>query len=79
MLIGNDKFERMWNEAVLGYFKIVTQDFPGRTEKTTTSDRIAGFRAENRIRDLSNTVQKFSTLDRDLILSVGNYLKNAYV
>jgi hypothetical protein len=42
-----NKLETTWKKAVVAYFKILSQHWPGGTEENPkTSVRIAGFRAE---------------------------------
>jgi hypothetical protein len=42
-----DESEMMWKEAVITYFMVVFHNFPGATNKsTTTLVRVAGIRAE---------------------------------
>jgi hypothetical protein len=44
MVIGDDELERMWKEAVVAYFKVLSRHSPGGTEentKTLSQDSLA--------------------------------------
>jgi hypothetical protein len=44
----NDGLERMWKEAVVAYFKVLSRHLPGGTEESheNSSFRIPGLQAE---------------------------------
>jgi hypothetical protein len=42
----NDEFQRMWKEAVVAKFIVLSRNFPGRTEENHEILRIAGIRVE---------------------------------
>jgi hypothetical protein len=64
-------FERMWKEAVLAYFKELSQNLPGGAEENTrSSDRIAGLRFEAYI--IRNKCTKARSLKVVHFFSIGH-------
>jgi hypothetical protein len=54
----NDELERMWKEAVVAKFKILSRYFLEGLRKTTNTLRIAGLRAVIWSQDLLNKKQE---------------------
>jgi hypothetical protein len=63
-----DKFERMWEEAVVAYFKVLSRNLPGGTEENhQTFVGMAGLRVEPatyriQSRSVNHSIMTFSHL-----------------
>jgi hypothetical protein len=52
--VNDDELERIWQEAVVASFKVISRNSPGETEKKPQKTSIMITGAENRNLDLAN-------------------------
>jgi hypothetical protein len=66
----NDELVRMWKEAFVTYFRVLSRNWPGELRKTAKSLRIVGMMAKIRTRNLSNTNHKRYSLSHPALFVV---------
>jgi len=52
------ELERMWNEWIMAYFKVLSKNFPGGTEQTMKNFRIADLQNDIQTHGILNTNQE---------------------
>jgi hypothetical protein len=69
---------RMWEEAVVAYFEVLSRNFPGGTELLKASVMIVGLRAETQTRDFEYTKLQYYPHYPTFICSVPTYRSVLY-